>query len=74
MIPRRPPHRFFRGNEGHPRPRCFNIHEVKPHPSLWETMTGLWKGKDKKSLMPRTVNGTGHTGSWAFLFIREIFF
>ena len=51
----RPPHRFFRGNEGHPRPRCFNIHEVKPHPSLWETMTGLWRGKDKKSLINAAI-------------------
>ena len=42
-------------NEGHPRPRCFNIHEVKPHPSLWETMTGLWKGKDKKSLINAAI-------------------
>ena len=41
--------------EGHPRPRCFNIHEVKPHPSLWETMTGLWKGKDKKSLINAAI-------------------
>ena len=47
--------RFFRGNEGHPRPRCFNIHEVKPHPSLWETMTGLWKGKGKKSLINAAI-------------------
>ena len=51
----RPPHRFFRGNEGHPRPRCFNIHEVKPHPSLWETMTGLWRGKGKKSLINAAI-------------------
>ena len=50
-----PPHRFFRGNEGHPRPRCFNIHEVKPHPSLWETMTGLWRGKGKKSLINAAI-------------------
>ena len=50
-----PPHRFFRGNEGHPRPRCFNIHEVKPHPSLWETMTGLWRGKDKKSVINAAI-------------------
>ena len=42
-------------NEGHPRPRCFNIHEVKPHPSLWETMTGLWKGKDKKSVINAAI-------------------
>ena len=55
MIPHRPPHRFFRGNEGHPRPRCFNINEVKPHPSLWETMTDLWKGKDKKSLINAAI-------------------
>ena len=44
-----------RGNEGHPRPRCFNIHEVKPHPSLWETMTGLWRGKGKKSLINAAI-------------------
>ena len=50
-----PPHRFFRGNEGHPRPRCFNVHEVKPHPSLWETMTGLWRGKGKKSLINAAI-------------------
>ena len=54
-LPHRPPHRFFRGNEGHPRPRCFNINEVKPHPSLWETMTGLWKGKDKKSVINAAI-------------------
>ena len=41
--------------KGHPRPRCFNIHEVKPHPTLWETMTGLWKGKDKKSLINAAI-------------------
>ena len=29
-----PPHRFFRGSEAHPRPRCFNVADVKPHPSL----------------------------------------
>ena len=32
-----------------------NIHEVKPHPSLWETMTGLWRGKGKKSLINAAI-------------------
>lgn len=45
-----PPHRFFRGSEAHPRPRCFNVADEKPHPSLWAQMTALWRGAKENAV------------------------